>query len=271
MTISQYLVSFIATLNHPFNRDRKLRTILRIMYWKLNQWLFHLPAVVEIENGVKCICYPESSYGGMVVYNRWAEYDVIKKIVELLTPKSTYIDVGANIGDTTIIAAAYTRGKIYAFEPSPVAYPRLLENIRLNGLGDQISAEKYAVSDTDGIISFTETRASETSHIGTGEGKLLKVKSRTLDSYAEEKNIRMIHLLKIDVEGFEVLVLKGAESLLSQHRIKHIIMELNANGRSHGYSNSDVVKFLKDFGYRIQNLPENIDERIMNIHAFISE
>lgn len=272
MNIRQYYASLIDTLNHPFNKSHKFLTLIRIIFWKINQWLFHLPAIITIDKNIRCICYPDSSYGGMVVYNRWAEYEVMHNIISNLKKDSLYIDVGANIGDTTIIASGYTKNKIYAFEPSPVAYPRLLENITLNNLDDQIIAEKIVLSDKAGIVEFAEMETSETSHISVGDRShqnIIRVKAVTLDDYAKSHQISKIDLIKIDVEGAEMLVLLGASELLNKHKIKHILVELNSQSSQYGYTNSDVIRLLKKYGYKLPKLPKNLDTKIMNIHAYV--
>lgn len=273
MNTHQYITSLMDTLNHPFNRGHKLLTLSRIIFWKLNQWFFHLPAIITIDKGLRCICYPDSSYGGMVVYNRWAEYEVMHNIVSNLKKDSIYVDVGANIGDTTIIAAGYTKNKIYAFEPSPVAYPRLLENITLNNLDEQIVAERIVLSAKSGPVEFAEMKTSETSRINTNNNSskdnLIKLQATTLDSYAMTHKIAKIDLIKIDVEGAEMLVLMGASELLAKHRIKHILVELNSQSSQYGYVNSDVVKLLKKHGYKLPKLPLDLDKKIVNIHAYV--
>jgi len=267
-----YFVTFYETITHPFNRDHKLKTIARIIYWKINQLFFHIPAIINIEKNIKCICYPDSSYGSMVVYNRWPEYGVIKNIISNLSGRDVYVDVGANFGDTTLVAAAHTKGEIYAFEPSPVAYPRLKENIRLNNLSNQIIAEQIILSDHIGYANFVDTSTSETSHLSSKKdtSDYIKIKSCTLDDYAREKNIKTIKLLKIDVEGSELIVLRGAKKLLAEHRIRNILVELNTDAANYGYNNSDTVNYLKSFGYKIPVLPIDMDKRIINIHAKIS-
>ena len=73
--------------------------------------------------------------------------------------------------------------------------------------------------------------------------------------------------MKIDVEGAEMLVLKGAAKLLQHGAIKYILLELNLAGLSYGYKNSDVIKYLKSFRYRLPKLPDNLDGKIINVHA----
>ena len=269
MSLQQYLASLYEVLNHPFNRKHQGMTLARILFWKINQSFFHFPALVELDPGVKCLCYPDSSYGSMVVYNRWAEYNVMSNIVSFLKTNSIYIDVGANIGDTTIIAAAHTQNKIYAFEPSPVAYPRLQENIALNKLGSQVVAEKLVLSNHRGYTSFIEAQTSETSHISPKKENVgLRVRTTTLDDYSQKNALKTIDLLKIDVEGAELLVLKGAARLLRAHQIRHLLIELNPNACQYGYTNTETILYLKQFGYRVSKVPVNVDERIVNIHAY---
>lgn len=273
MTIYQYIYSLLETLDHPFNRNHKLFTLFRILFWKINQWYFKFPVVVQIDKNINCICYPDSSYGGMVVYSRWAEYGVMKNITSNLKSNSVYMDVGANIGDTTIIAAGYTKNKIYAFEPSPIAFPRLVENISLNNLKDQIISEKIVLSDKNGKVKFAEMATSETSHIHTSskspKGKIFEVNAITLDKYCKSHKIPKIDLIKIDVEGAEMLVLLGAEEMLSKHKIIHILVELNTQSAQYGYNNSDVVELLKKHGYKISKIPTNFDKKIVNIEAYV--
>lgn len=263
-----YFKTFLDTLNHPFNQDHKFKTIFRLVYWKLNQLFFHLPAIVEIEKGIKVICYPESSYGSMVVYNKWPEYEVIKTIVDNLEGKDTYIDVGANFGDTTLVAAAHTKGKIYAFEPSPAAYPQLLENIRLNDLTKQVIPLQKALADKEGKLSFTDELRSEVSHLTTQNREgTHQVETITLDDFAKQHQLKEIKLVKIDVEGAEHLVLMGAKNLLKKHQIKNLILELNPDSQAYGYLSSETVKLLNSYGYHLSPLPTDLDTKVVTLYA----
>lgn len=273
----ELIQSLFRTLTHPFNRAHPFRTIFRILCWKLNQRFFALPTIIEIEKGMRCVCYPDSSYGGMVVYSRWPDYEVTKKITTILKSNSVYIDVGANIGVMTLAAAAETKGKIIAFEPSSIAHPRLLENLALNQLLDRIIVEPLAVSDTNGYLSFSDEQFSELSHISP-QNSGTRIKSCTLDSYLTKRKISQIDVLKADVEGAELSVLKGAAGLLTKKAIKHILLELNPYSARYESSNSESINYLSSFGYKIinlatnkrlvpGNLPASFDKRIINIYA----
>lgn len=263
-----YLRTFTETLSHPVNRGKNLLTIWRIIYWKLNQLTLKLPTIVNLGNNIKCVCYPDSSYGGMVVYTTYPDYEVAMGIKKNLREGGIFVDVGANIGFMSLVAATVRKSKIHSFEPSPIAYPRLVENINLNNLGSRVKLNNSLISNSNKSISFVEDDRSELSHISKSDEKGIKIKSSTLDAYCSKNKIKKIDVLKIDVEGAELSVLKGAGLMLQTHKIKHIYVELNYACRQYGSTNSESLSYLKSLGYRHSKIPSDIDNKVFNLHAW---
>jgi len=113
-----YWRSLVEVLNHPLNKDSKPSTFLRIMWWKCNQALFHFPAIVQLTPEAQCICHPERSYAGQVIDTKFPEYAEMKLIYNIVRSEDVFIDVGADIGTYSLIAASkITTGNVYAFEP----------------------------------------------------------------------------------------------------------------------------------------------------------
>jgi FkbM family methyltransferase len=133
-------------------------------------------------------------------FTRWrADEEAIAAIP--LDRSSIVLDIGANIGVMTRIFAARA-GHVHAFEPSPRALALLRLNAPLNS-----TIHPFALGEEEGVVAFAECEALDMSHIGQGD---LKVPVRTEDSLELAPSY-----LKIDVEGFEPHVLRGARRTLA--------------------------------------------------------
>lgn len=125
-------------------------------------------------------------------------------------------DVGSHIGFYTISSAKRcgNKGKVFCFEPNPDTFKRLNKNIKINGLSNVIS-NNIAISDKNGLIKLKIGESSEGSTI-MKNGSLksyyddITIQSITLDEFVINQNIKNIDILKIDAEGAELLILKGA-------------------------------------------------------------
>jgi len=132
--------------------------------------------------------------------------------VELRKQARVILDVGANIGVFSLAAAKrFPDAAIYAFEPSPDAYSRLVRNLDLNGAAN-VTPINRAVYSKCSTMGFSSEGSTSTGFV-TGGG-VLTVQTVTLDEFCSRTAIRQIGLIKIDVEGAEVEVLKGAQQTL---------------------------------------------------------
>lgn len=267
----KFLFSFLNLIRNPYNRNKKFLFLLRLLWWKLNRKFFRLPVVVPLFKDIKFICYPQSSFGSLIVYTNYPEYSETRLVQKLLRKNSVFIDVGANIGYYSLLAASIIKkGKIFAFEVDKRALNNFYENINLNKLEDKIDVVEKLVSDKDGYERFIVSSESEVNRIvgKSGSGKdFLKFPCIKLDSFAKEKNISFIDFLKIDVEGAEYKVLNGAGELLKEKRIKYLLFEVNKNIKDYGKSKKYVFDMLNKFGYRIYKFVDgknNFIEKLEN-------
>lgn len=184
------------------------------------------------------------------------ETEVLKKI---LSQGDVFIDVGAyKDGWHSLLAARLVgkQGKVYAFEPHPEFFKRLKENIRFNKLTN-IRAERLALSDKKGKAFFYEAEESSSffkkqipQQKLTAERPII-VQTITLDSYLRKQRIRKVRLVKIDVEGAEMRVLKGAKKLLSSKTAPCLMIEVvESHLKVAGSSKKEFLSFLHQFGYR---------------------
>ncbi len=144
------------------------------------------------------------------------ELDLFKQI---LSPSSTVIEVGANIGIHSVPLGKYlVDGSIHLFEPQPVIFQNLCANLSINCLENSF-AQPFAVGDKHGEIVVPRVDYGKGGNFGGislqegGDG--IRVRLITLDSYARELDVALI---KADVEGMEIQVLRGAEETIARCR-----------------------------------------------------
>lgn len=267
MIIYRYLIFLLFVLNHPCNKDHKLKTLARILWWKINRIFFKLPCIVELIPNIKMICYPNDSlYSTLVVYLRLPEYGEVQLLLNILKTNDNFIDVGANIGVYSLLASSKIKeGKVFSFEPSPKILPQLNENIVLNQKESSIDVIEKAVSDRIGLIDFDITSNPDYNHISYsfGNESALRVATITLDKFVSDNNLKYIKLIKIDVEGAELMVLKGLQKSFEKRKVTSLIVEVsNWTISRFGITVEDIVNFLRAYGFGIYMF--NKDFKLVN-------
>jgi FkbM family methyltransferase len=163
------------------------------------------------------------------------------------------LDIGANIGWYSIVLAKESRLTVYAFEPHPFNFSMLKENIRINHL-DHIQAYPYAIADKEGRMklhiykSYNMGRHSLVDHGKTG--RYHEVDTISIDTFMKNNGLaeKPVEMLKIDIEGFEMAALRGAENTL--RRTRFVFSEFSpAIMKSIHESPAGYVDFMKDLGY----------------------
>lgn len=179
----------------------------------------------------------------------------------ILRPGMSFVDVGANEGLFTLLASAVvgSSGAVHAFEPSPRERSRLESNIELNGLTN-VHVHPVALGSEQQIGSL---RVSNQEHPGqstlggfsyreTAEVYSVEVPVETLDHVVESERIDRIDLIKIDVEGSETAVLRGARESVRRFRPMIIVEAQETSLRQMGSSTLELMDLIRGFGYLIQ-------------------
>ncbi len=213
---------------------------------------------MKTPGGGKLICNLDDFLPwNLFIYGRYkleSNYEkfMLAKVNECLT----IFDVGANIGYYSIQFARLTKGNVFSFEPIANQYSLLSRNIEINHLKN-VKAEKKAISDSNEIKRFylSENEETGTSSVEIPTSTYEDVQCTTLDDYTKANGIPFIDLIKIDVEGHELKVIKGMTGLLSGSNIKKIFMEIHtASLNSAGSSPEELCSFLQSYDY----LPHSI-------------
>ncbi len=168
-----------------------------------------------------------------------------------------FVDVGANIGYFSLLWLGLNKGnRVISVEASPTNVSIIKENIKINNLDGRLNIFPVAASDHVGTVRFDVGPEEQTGWGGitTADGmKTIELEAVTLDKLLGNEEV--IDLLKIDVEGAELLVLKGAEVLLKMKRIKKILFETNLERMQLlGISGNAPVRYLEDHGYKCTRL-----------------
>ena len=210
-------------------------------YWRIARFLQHPPppGLVYLPNGMPLMNHPDD-WTCRTAYEGTYEREILRLLGDLVHEGDLVIDVGANVGIISARAAGLvgSSGRVIAVEPSPRCVGALLEVT--GGLGN-VTVITAALGDSDGMVELTGWDNPD--HRGLGsvvpghrsglaenwyEGETLHVPQLTLRNLLSEQVDKEdeIALLKIDVEGYEPDVLRGAPELFSNRRVRAAILEV---------------------------------------------
>ncbi|MEO6812083.1 MAG: FkbM family methyltransferase [Isosphaeraceae bacterium] len=180
------------------------------------------------------------------------------KVRRLLQPGMVVVDAGANIGYYTLLSAERVgpTGRVFAVEPSRLGVERLTRTVVENGM-TQVQVVPIGLSDHEGEVTLHVPPASAGHHnptmLDVADASFASevVPVRTLDACLDEWGVDRVDLLKIDVEGFEPRVLRGAARSLAEGRIGAILAEFNDVAlREAGSSATALLRELREAGFR---------------------
>jgi len=185
-------------------------------------------------------------------------------------PIRTFVDVGANIGQTSSLAlSSFPEARIFAFEPDPVTFSHLARSL---GKHPRLGAYNVALSNASGPIPFFKYSSSTLSSLipdaqypmrkGVTPEKIT-VDCTTLTEFCSANGIDLIDVLKVDTEGGDLLVLQGGEQLLSAGSVRFVYVEFNdmsPRKGSTGGALTPISDFLGQFGFRfVATYPDHME------------
>lgn len=171
---------------------------------------------------------------------------------DLAKPGTTFVDVGANVGEWSALYRESAPESVgIVIDASQAACKRLVH--RFSGHKD-ITVIRAALSDSEGVMPFYEeanagTHSSLVQSFASDMAIPHSVRVTTLDAEMGRLGIQQIHILKIDCEGYDLHVLRGARRLLSERRVGTIQFEYNLPWREAGSTLKSALSLLDSFGY----------------------
>lgn len=183
--------------------------------------------------------------------------DEINKLIRISAqPGDTCLDIGGNIGLQSIRMAQCVgnTGRVFAFEPLNHLQKKLKNNLALNRIAN-VTLFPFALSDEESEAEFNIdehawNQGTFSLNNAMGAGKQ-RVQVKIADNMPDIKSLPAIHLIKIDVEGFEFHVLRGLKATIEKHKPR-IIFEYDANyWRATGQNITSCFAYLKSFNYQL--------------------
>jgi FkbM family methyltransferase len=246
----------------------------RFYFTELLKTLFKVPPnafVIDTAYGFKIEIDPAHDKGveSSLFYTGTYEPGTLYVMKSLLKPGDTFIDVGANIGLMSLFAASCIgpSGKILSLEPNPNTASILRRNRELNKFSSMNIIET-AIGSEEGfakIFPNNHINRGGASLIRSGKGEQgIEIKVQTLDYFIGDLNLNPV-LVKIDVEGFELEVLKGSKSLINGPDSPALIIEYSSERATGGGETEDIFSLVKENKtYRVFRL-EKSKESISNL------
>ncbi len=163
-----------------------------------------------------------------------------RMLTSLTQPGDVFVDVGANIGYFSVLGGwrSYPGGTVWAFEPQPAMYKLLADNLAMNGFGGSSHARRIALSDCAGTVpmrtfpgylatssmrSMSEAFIAHTAAMTGRDSVVIDIETLRLDDVMHD--VPEINVMKIDVEGHEPEVVRGAQKIIARSRNIKIVME----------------------------------------------
>ena len=224
--------------------------------------------ITQTRHGKMAIHHPQDFISQALLSSGQYEWYVVELVIKLarLRGPGVILDIGSNIGTVCLpVAMALPEYQVVAFEPLPDIAAVLDQNIQLNNI-DNIQTCRHAVGDVHKFIQIKQPQYDQASNIGAfslnplvwdnsdisvGHGEEITIEMQTLDSMEFSAPIQCI---KLDVEGYELLALKGAVNTLKKHNFPPIVYER----WSYNAWWNDEAKLLQDWlvelGYQVQYL-----------------
>jgi FkbM family methyltransferase len=248
----KYRLAFL--VNDPSARAEALRH-LAVLRQKVHPPAETCLVDVRVDDDIPMKMNVCQQYCGDIYYGVGFEQGEVLFVKNIVGAGDVFFDIGANVGVYTLLASRLVggNGRVHAFEPLADAFALLKKNVESNRAGN-ISLNSAAVGEAVGEMDlYVNTQAALTGLGRTNRGTLLGVQKTpvwTLDHYARQSNVREANFLKIDVEGFEGHVLRGAADLLSASPDLVVMSELaQKNFEPLGFSVKEVVDWMQGLGF----------------------
>lgn len=190
----------------------------------------------------------------------WEE-NITRVLGKLITPGMVVVDLGANVGYYTLLAAERVgkAGRVFAFEPDPFCYGLLEKNIAINPHTNVTPVNK-AVADRTGTVQFLLEGKNKGGHRLAGswdDRNTIGVEVTSLDDFFKNRE-SPIHLIKMDIQGAEMAALRGMRKVIENNNNLAIVVEFWPGGMERlGDSAADFLRMLLEYGFRLSAIRDS--------------
>jgi FkbM family methyltransferase len=207
--------------SHPIAAKSKTRALARIAVWQIRSRL-QTEIILPWIYGQHLVVRRGMTGATGNIYAGLHEFADMAFLLHFLRLGDLFFDIGANVGTYTVLASGVRRAKTWAFEPDPNIAAHLRRNVAINRLDELVTVHQLALGADEAEVPFT-VGLDTVNRVAAGrEGNVQLVRQMPLDRIAAARAPLM---MKIDVEGYEPEVLKGAMTLLMGSSLKAVECE----------------------------------------------
>lgn len=236
-------------INHPLNRDRKLRSLGRFLAWQVGSRILPGPTAVSFVNRTRLLIRPGMKGATQNFYTGLHEFEDMSFVLHMLRKDDVFVDVGANVGSYTVLVGGVVGARCLSIEPIPATFEYLIDNIYLNQINENVIALNIGVGQDEGVLRFTSS-LDAMNHVVTDNNAdvdTIEVPVRKLSDIVDDKEPVLI---KVDVEGLETAVVAGSGDVLIRESLVAVIMELNGSGTRYGYDEKKLHAKMLEYGFK---------------------
>ncbi len=244
------LQTFRRLTQHPLGGLQKTSTFLRYLWWQISSRLWEPEQIKLWTGGLQLVVKRGYHASTACHYFGLPEFESMAFLLHFLRPGDVFVDAGANIGVYSLLASGVTKASSIAFEPDPDAFTLLSRNISLNRLEDFVCQHPVALGASwqHGLMTIGKGIQNHmTIDDDLQNGRAIRV--APLDEFCSASNTPV--LMKIDVEGYETEVVRGASSTLARSTLRALIIERMGLGAQFGFDEEALHRHLLSLGFQL--------------------
>jgi FkbM family methyltransferase len=239
---------------HPLTREAPLKAWARFLSWQIRSRMQEEVIVPWIAGQRLAIRRGMKGATGNI-YVGLHEFSDMMFVLHFLREGDLFLDIGANVGSYAVLASGVCRATTWAFEPDPNTVRGLKRNVAINDLDELVTVYELALGGSEGEVPFTIGQDTGNRVAGFSEKNVRIVRQQRLDALIGGAS-QPILMIKLDVEGYEEEVLRGAQALLANDRLKIIDLEWPSSSiRDALSSHNFTTAYYEPFGRKLQRVP----------------
>lgn len=234
---------------------------------------------IKTADGRSIVVDPRNESYKYIYFTGWYEPVISQILTSLVRPGSTCLDIGANMGWYTTLFQKFTgeRGQVHAFEPVPPTFELLKRNVHLNEPPRNVRVNNIALGDKEKDVELHLFPDLPDGHASIAtfdrnDYETYQTRMSILDNYLAENQVGDIDLVKIDVEGSELMLLRGASILFEQENPPILEIEMaRSTAVEFNYLPNDLIEYISSKAkYRFYAIDERFG-KIQRIDGFAAD